>query len=200
MATNSSSWNQVVADFRRICLLKRQGKLADSEALLNQKLPASIAIWSREGAQDALAKRRQLQEMFAAEERRIEEVWTMREILFEDLKDSLLAELKAAAADQTHVSPVLSSVPSIQTGRSENISSASSPPQNPQSRVRPWRPRRIDAPALSVLPKAPAVEAARPRPGFDQISEVLDWIRSEQPELSGSTAFTPRTPSLLQSL
>lgn len=94
MASNDLGWDKVVADFRRVCVLKRDGRVEDSDALLNQELSASIAAWSQASGGDAAAKRLRLQDMFVAEERRVEDAWMIRGWLVPHLKEEIVRELR----------------------------------------------------------------------------------------------------------
>lgn len=100
MTAADQAWEQVVRDFRHVCLLKREGKLAESERVLSQVLPASIASWSQLDPQDSLAKRMQLQAMFDSEQRRLDEAWALQQMVFSQLSGTVISELKQRLSDE----------------------------------------------------------------------------------------------------
>ena len=102
-------WNKVVTDFRRVCLLKRQGKPDASENILNGELTESIAAWSQQIKQESTAKRLTLQEMFITEEHRVEEAWQIQQIVLEEIRARLTTEVQNQVRDEVR-SQVLSSL------------------------------------------------------------------------------------------
>ena len=83
-------WERVVCDFRRLCVLRRQRRREESEALMRHELPRSIAEWSRQQPGDATAKKAQLDAMFNTEQRRVEDVWMMQDILSSKLVEDFV--------------------------------------------------------------------------------------------------------------
>ena len=75
MTTPEQTWDKVVADFRQLCLLRRQKKWIESDIILNSDLPRSIATWSESAQIDPTAKKSRLDSMFQAEQRRIDDAW-----------------------------------------------------------------------------------------------------------------------------
>ena len=198
-ATNSSAWDQVIADFRRICLLKRQGRLEESAVLLNDQLPLSIAAWSRDGHHDALTKRKQLQQMFSLEEQRIENAWFVRDLLFEDLRTSLLAELRVGASSPSDPIPHRenAAISKLDPSSAQKVELSSKTNSESHDTVRPWKPRRIHVSIAVALPKTERVETPPARPRFDQIPEILDWILAQETERTHSVTNSLKEKSLL---
>ena len=85
-----SRWEKVVRDFRQVCVLRRQDRRDESDALLRQELPRSISEWSRHDTADANAKRARLDSMFQQEQRRIDDLWVMNELLSARLREEFL--------------------------------------------------------------------------------------------------------------
>lgn len=100
MTPADQAWDGVVREFRHVCLLKREGKVAESERVLAQVLPASIALWSQQDPRDNLVKRLQLQAMFEAEQHRLDEAWALQERVFSQLSGTVISELKQRLSDE----------------------------------------------------------------------------------------------------
>lgn len=83
-------WERVVSDFRKLCVLRRQQRREESEALLRFELPRSIAEWSRQQPGDPQAKRAQLDAMFQSEQRRVEDAMLMQDLLSSRLVEDFL--------------------------------------------------------------------------------------------------------------
>lgn len=85
-----SRWEKVVRDFRRLCVLRRQDRRDESEALLRQELPRSISDWAQHDPSAPDHKRSRLDEMFQQEQRRMDEVALLNELLSSQLMDTFL--------------------------------------------------------------------------------------------------------------
>ncbi len=83
-------WDKVVRDFRQVCLLRRQDRRDESDRLMRQDLPQSIAEWSRSDSADAGTKRARLDAMFQQEQRRMDDLWVMNELLSARLMEEFL--------------------------------------------------------------------------------------------------------------
>ena len=90
---SADRWEEVVSVFRRMCFLRRQGKLAASEQILKQKLPRIIAAWSDSCSRDPEAKKLQLDGMFQTEQRRVEDAYTLHELAALRLQEELIPAL-----------------------------------------------------------------------------------------------------------
>ncbi len=142
-----SRWDQVVRDFRQFCVLRRQERRADSELILRQSLPQSIAEWSKHDTDNAGVKKARLDAMFQQEQRRIEDACLLNELLSAQLKHEFL--------------PVLCSSVSAIVG--EELRRAGIDRDSDQ------RPARRE-------PQVPAEPAPRSRVAFDDIPSVIDLL------------------------
>ena len=88
------AWERVVSDFRNVCLLKREGQVEESNRILNEVLPASIAAWSRYDGREGVAKRGHLQAMFEAEQQRVDQAYEVEQRLLSRLSTTVFSEWK----------------------------------------------------------------------------------------------------------
>jgi hypothetical protein len=100
------SWEQLVTVYQRLCLSKRQGNLEDSQRLLHQQLPKSIAAWCRCNPEDPAKQRTELEEMFKNEKQRVDDLWLINRITSLQWKEELLPTLRTAVGQE--VSRVIS--------------------------------------------------------------------------------------------
>ncbi len=91
--TTDQHWDQLVREFRRLCLLRRQKKLMESEAILHSDLPRTIAAWSKSFNAEPSVKKSRLDAMFQAEQRRIEDVWVTQELITARMNEQLIPEI-----------------------------------------------------------------------------------------------------------
>ncbi len=68
--------------------------------LLNHDLPGSIAEWSRLDSSDAASKRTRLDAMFQSEQRRLEDVWQIKDLLAQHLTDTLVPQLMQSISSE----------------------------------------------------------------------------------------------------
>ncbi|MBM3848069.1 MAG: hypothetical protein FJ405_17500 [Verrucomicrobia bacterium] len=210
MPGHSLLWNQVVTDFRRVCLLKHQGRTAESDSLLQTQLPASIAAWSRDTDHDPILKKRQLQEMFLMEERRIEEAWAVRDLIFDDLKTALLEDVRQLlethrlireATEEQSLTAARSILPETQpTTEGQN------PVPIPAPSIRQWTPRKLDSmPSVSTpshcaqqpeisetCAQVPVASTRKTLIAFSDVAAAIDAFQAEFP--------SDRCPAPLQPL
>ena len=109
--TNSEpAWDKVVSLFREACLLRRKRQAQEADLLLNHELPGSIAEWSRLDSSDSVSKRSRLDAMFQSEQRRLEDVWQIKDLLAEHLTETVVPRLmqSISAEIKTALSPLLS--------------------------------------------------------------------------------------------
>lgn len=208
----SENWSQVVNDFRRVCFLKREGKTQESEAVLTVELPKSIAVWSREEKRDGHAQRQALQEMFTQEERRVDDVWQLKSLLRDQLKAELMDQLredlrKEFDAERKKISEMLAErithaapdpVPQISPALPEVVERVEEPPQAPPLRIiRPWKPQTMELPVRNTAPTPPPAQEHRPRrrPPLNDLAAVLDFVLSEQIELTNHDLRQPAVAS-----
>jgi hypothetical protein len=138
-------WNQIVADYRQICILRRQGQTAEAARLVKEKLPKSIALWARQDGRNAAQKKAVLEHLFATEHRFLDSLFaSQRELAVK------LAELLIPAVSQQ----VGREVRKVITGHFEALcyqlaraKEAFSQPSEPPGSVRE-RIRFVDIPAV----------------------------------------------------
>lgn len=164
-------WGQVVSNFRRVCLLKRQGRLEDAEALLAGLLTERIAQWSQETKQDAVSKRQSLHDMFVAEESRVEEAWQIQQIILGEIRASVATEIRAQIHEEVRAAVAALPLPAP---------------------VVPAPPIEIEPPiALNACP----LPEPEPEISVSSIQSVSD-VESEE-ALEAATVFESRnTPSM----
>src|SRR6185295_14708482 len=83
-------WNQVVSGFRQACILMREGKTHESNLIIHAELPKSISTWSRICPKDAASKKADLVNMFREEQKRVEDTWVIRGMIWNKLNEELL--------------------------------------------------------------------------------------------------------------
>jgi len=98
-----SRWEKVVRDFRQLCLLRRQERIVESEAMVRQQLPNSISEWSRNDSAEPGAKRARLDSMFQQEQRRMDDLWVMNELLSARLREDFLPEVCSSVCETVGV-------------------------------------------------------------------------------------------------
>ena len=57
-----------MAEYRQACLLKREGRAAEAQGIVNESLPQTIALWSREDPRSTVEKKAVLEKMFSSEQ------------------------------------------------------------------------------------------------------------------------------------
>jgi hypothetical protein len=145
-------WERVVSDFRKLCVLRRQRRQKESEALLRSELPRSIAEWSRQQPGEPLAKRAQLDAMFQTEQRRVEDAMMMQDLLSSKLVEDFV--------------PVICSRISEEVRRAMAVAELFSHDQREERRN-----ETLEAQA----------EAENAKVSFDDIPSILDLLMTEQP-------------------
>ena len=61
-------WSQLVAEYRQACLLRREGRAEEAQGVVSEKLPQTIALWSRDDARSEAEKKAALGKMFSNEQ------------------------------------------------------------------------------------------------------------------------------------
>lgn len=97
-------WEKVVADFRQLCLLRRQKKFIESDIILTSELPRAIAAWSEAADGDPAAKKSRLDAMFQTEQRRIDDVCLTMDILSARLKEETVPTITTQISEQLRAS------------------------------------------------------------------------------------------------
>jgi hypothetical protein len=93
-------WGQLVADFRLACMLRREGKQAEANQIINEKLPITIARWSQVDGRSSSDKQAALKAMFADEQGHGESVDYAPQVLAAKLADSLLPALRRHVSEE----------------------------------------------------------------------------------------------------
>lgn len=91
--TASDLWRDIVTHFRSLCFFKLQGNAVVSETILRQLLPKKIAEWSEAVSVDAEEQKGRLEEMFKAEQRRVDDVYTLHELSAMQWREDLIPAL-----------------------------------------------------------------------------------------------------------
>lgn len=90
---SETAWDKVVTLFREACLLRRKRQAQQADLLLSRDLPGSIAEWSRLDSSDPSSKRSRLDTMFQTEQRRLEDVWQIRDLVAQHLTETVVPQL-----------------------------------------------------------------------------------------------------------
>lgn len=98
--TAEARWEKVVQDYRQLFVLRRQGRREESARLLHHELPMSISAWSECDAADGPAKKQRLSEMFQQEQRRLDDVWFLQELMEQRLRTELLPALSERIGEE----------------------------------------------------------------------------------------------------
>jgi len=96
----AQAWNEVVNQFRALCLMRQQGKTSDYGAILERQLPDKISAWAKTAAPDAAAKRSQLEAMFREEKKRIEDAVALQELTAAQFQEKVLPGLIDRISEQ----------------------------------------------------------------------------------------------------
>src|SRR4249920_662293 len=89
-AMSDKHWNQIVSGFRQACILMREGKIHESNRIIHAELPKRISTWSRISSKDAASKKADLVNMFRDEQKRVEDTWVIRGMVWNKLNEELL--------------------------------------------------------------------------------------------------------------
>jgi hypothetical protein len=151
--TGNQLWNGIVTDFRQACLLRREGRVRESDKILNEDLPPQIAEWSQAARQDPATKRAALENLFREEQKRIDDAWVVHRMLFRKFETEIVPSLCAKVAAE------------VKEVVREHLASF----QLVAERVE--RSERVRA--LTATPKPPRVR-------FDDITQMIDQVQAEQ--------------------
>lgn len=162
--TPDALWQQIVQDYRQLCVLQRQARRADSERLLRDELPARILAWAELDGADGAAKARRLDDMFQAEQRSLTEAWLIEQTVAQRLHSDLLPALSAQINEE------------IQRAMQRHAPARPLPPT----------PAPMPAPVLapSIVPRSEPGRA-RARASVGDIPSIIDLIL-EQERQSGA--------------
>jgi hypothetical protein len=134
-------------------LLRREGRIRESDKILNEDLPPQIAQWSQGSRLDSATKRAALENLFREEQKRIDDAWVVHRMLFRKFEVEIVPGLcaKVAAEVKEVLSDRLASFQQVaeRVERSEIVRALTSVPQ--PARVR-----------------------------FDDITQMIDQVQAEQ--------------------
>ena len=102
MSIPEERWKKLVSDFRRICLLRHQKRRAEAEILLKNGLPGRIAAWSESFDAELEVKRKRLDDMFEAEQRRIEDAFLVQELVAARFNEQFVPLICEQVAQEIH--------------------------------------------------------------------------------------------------
>jgi hypothetical protein len=90
VSTSDQWWDKVVGDFRQVCVLRRQKRWREADAILKEELPHSIAGWSASCPADLDTKSARLDLMFELEQRRIADAWLLQQLVMTQLHEQII--------------------------------------------------------------------------------------------------------------
>lgn len=160
-ADRSRLWKKVGEDFRRACLLRREGKQAEASDILDRQLPESIAAWAQVSGMREPERRERLNELFEREQNRVEDAWLTQQIILRQVRDILIPSLCLQVAEEVReVMELQVAEMSRQMARTESIRGTTPVP----------------APSVRALPRPEPVvlSAVRPQPSFDDLPAIID--------------------------
>jgi len=124
--TSEQWWDKVVGDFRQVCLLRRQNRLGEADAILKAELPRSIARWSASYPGDRDNKSARLDSMFELEQRRIDDAWLVQQLVATQLSEQIIPAVCLQVGQE-----VRSILGQEVSPREQKRSVAIEPPENP---------------------------------------------------------------------
>jgi len=100
LSEEPAAWDQIVSAFRQACILKQAGNLYESNRILQEELPRSIASWSRHTPLPSNRQTEELRHMFDSEQKRIRDLWTSQEAMAESLTRKVLQTLSGVVGQE----------------------------------------------------------------------------------------------------
>lgn len=97
---NDPVWSSLVEQFREACVLRRNGRLEESEHLLQTEIPSKIAAWSKQALPVGIDRRNALETMFHEEQRRVEEAFFVQKLVATQIEEQLLPKLCFMIAEE----------------------------------------------------------------------------------------------------
>ena len=130
-----TDWEKVVSGFRRVCMLRYQGRFQDSETILEVELPKKIADWSQKSRKHQVEKKAELENMFKSEQKKVKDAWAINECLLTQFNEEVIPticqqvaqEVKSAVSAQ--FKQLKHSIPDEES-YSDSNSIESNPPRN----------------------------------------------------------------------
>jgi hypothetical protein len=99
-ANGPDVWDQIVNSFRQACILKQAGKLYESNHILRDELPQTIASWSRRNPLPSDRQAEALRHMFEVEQQRIRDLWKSQEAMAQCLTHKVLQTLSRVVGQE----------------------------------------------------------------------------------------------------
>lgn len=170
-----SLWKNLTEEFRRACLMRRQGDSEAAGKILNEELPKKISQWSRLSPSTEAMKREQLNQMFERERERIEDAWMTQQILLRQMRDVLIPSLCLQVAEEVR------EVMELQVGEiTRNLATASSAPA-PISEAAPTRQIEPEAEEICLPSRGVSLPMTRgelsgDRPNFADLPAIIDEL------------------------
>lgn len=161
-------WKKIGDDFRQACLLRREGKAAEANEILEKQLPVTISGWARVCGLREVERRDRLNQLFETEQRRIDDIWLSQQIILRQMRDILIPSLCLQVAEE---------VREVMELQVEQITAA-------LSRIS-QQPVRTDVPSASTPPatrgtivKLPPVMSTERRstPNFEDLPAIIDEL------------------------
>ena len=97
---NDPLWISLVERFREACVLRRNGRHAESEHLLQNELPQQITAWSKQPLPAGVDRRSALETMFQEEQRRVEEAFFVQKLVATQIEEQILPKLCFMIAEE----------------------------------------------------------------------------------------------------
>lgn len=100
LPTLDDAWIRLRGEFRRVCLLRREGRQQEAGRLLAEELPRRIAEWSRLSPETAAHKRVELESMMRDEQRRVDDAWMVQHLVVQRVTEEVVPALIEAIAHE----------------------------------------------------------------------------------------------------
>lgn len=171
-ADRNRLWKRITENFRQACLLRREGKAAEATEILEKRLPEVIAAWSRVSGLREPERRDRLNELFEAEQKRVDDIWLSQQIILRQMRDILIPSLCLQVAEE---------VREVMELQMEHVTAAlASISQAPTRQIAP--PANAGLPAATAkIVKLPQMVAGAGRaiPNFDDLPAIIDELISQ---------------------
>jgi hypothetical protein len=154
-------WQQIVQDYRQLCVLQRQARGAECDRLLRDELPTRILAWAEQDGADGAAKARRLDDMFQAEQRRFADAWAIEQTVAQRLRSDLLPALSAQINEE------------VQRAIQRHV------PSRPLPSAAGPVPVSVPCPAPSMVQRSEPAHA-RARASVGDIPSIIDLILEQE--------------------
>ena len=172
-------WKKIGDAFRKACLMKRQGLAGEAGVILDQELPKLIAQWSRTASLPESAKRKELEELFAVEQRRVDDAWMIQNILFAQLRDVLIPSLCLQVTEE--VRDLMENHLDRKTDLEEAVQEPAASAVRSASDLAVLDCNELCSTVEKVVNLPVPVRHRMPAPGFDDIPAIIDTMLEHEP-------------------